>query len=251
MVSGLLWIRTFLRCQVRLFAFLLSWLNSPLTTWSWDWGWRCARSGWAAPWVMEHPTPEAPFSGHRMTRMGPELNVGSNSFPLIRCRMCLKKKKETLWCSESYKCIALFTWRTTGWCLSCSQVTLFSECLNFGFYEHLINTFLFMLAKNIQLLVLPPPYFSFYLNAKIRVFKFFKFHVEQVWGQYGFIGRVYEVGCLVCLLGMCISLWRLWHAAWMFMELHHPPPTCIRNGASWHRGRGTNLWTGPQIRWDF
>lgn len=29
-----------------------------------------------------------------------------------------------------------------------------------------------------------------------------------------------------------------------------PASALQRNGASWHRGRGTKLWTGPQIGWD-
>lgn len=41
--------------------------------------------------AMEHPNPEALFSGHRITRMGRELGVGSNSFHLILCRMHKKK----------------------------------------------------------------------------------------------------------------------------------------------------------------
>lgn len=66
--------------------------------------------------------------------------------------------------------------------------------------------------KKIQLLVFAhppaPQDFSFYLNAKIRVFKFLKFHVEHLCRCEGSMDSQGEFTRLVVLCvcwGMCIS----------------------------------------------
>lgn len=60
--------------------------------------------------------------------------------------------------------------------------------------------------KNPAAGICPPPYFSFYLNAKIGVFKFLKFHVEclcrcegNMDSQGEFMGLVVFCVCWECV----------------------------------------------------
>lgn len=66
-----------------------------------------------------------------------------------------------------------------------------------------------MSAKKIQLLVFAPSlYFSFYFNAKIRVFKFLKFHVERLCRCEGNMDSQGEFMRLVvlCVCWECVFL---------------------------------------------
>lgn len=128
-----------------------------------------------------------------------------------------------------------------------------------------MNTFLSMSAlKKIQLLAFAPPYLFFFfltLMPKLEYLNILEFHGKHLCrceGRTDAWRGGCEVGCPVCLLGMCVPSWGLCVPSWGLCVL----PACSwtpvtsastlpRNGASRHRDRRTKLWTGPQISWDF
>ena len=120
-----------------------------------------------------------------------------------------------------------------------------------------MNTFLSMSAlKKIQLLAFALPYLFFFLTLmpKLEYLNILEFHGKHLCrceGRTDAWRGGCEVGCPVCLLGMCVPSWGLCVLPACSWTPVTSASTLPRNGASRHRDRRTKLWTGPQISWDF